>query len=67
MEKVVFKVRAELNDVDDLARQFRMGTVAEVKDLGGMYNLNLLLATTTGKYVLRVYHPWATQQRLMQL
>lgn len=61
--------RASLADTDMLflVQSFGLGAVSFTKDLGGAYNLNLLLKTEQGSYVLRVHRPWVTQLRLEQL
>jgi Ser/Thr protein kinase RdoA (MazF antagonist) len=43
---------------------FDLGTLSNAYDLGGTYNLNALLVSPTRKYVLRVYRPWVTPERL---
>ncbi len=55
------------NDILFLAGAFQIGPVSLSKDLGGAYNLNLLLTTEKGNVVLRVHRPWVTQLRLEQL
>lgn len=47
------------------ARAFGLGGVAGARDLGGTYNLNVLLETEHGRYVVRVYRPWVTPTRLL--
>lgn len=39
----------------------------KVKDLGGSYNLNLLLKTTKGKRVARLFQPYLTVKRLLEV
>lgn len=41
-----------------------LGDITTIDDLGGTYNLNLHLATDRGPFVLRVYRPWVTPERL---
>jgi len=47
-----------------VVKQWRLGTVAHVRDIGGTYNLNLHVQTTCGAYVVRVHRPWITPERL---
>jgi homoserine kinase type II len=58
--------RAALDDatVEAIAQQFHLGPILHSQDMGGTYNLNLLLDTSTGKYVARIHRPWITYQRL---
>ena len=44
--------------------QWRLDTVAHVRDIGGTYNLNLHVQTARGAYVVRVHRPWITTERL---
>jgi Ser/Thr protein kinase RdoA (MazF antagonist) len=67
MKQDGYAPRAQLCDISFLSGHYRLGSVSLVRDLGGAYNLNLLLQTERGKYVLRVYRPWVTQLRLSQL
>jgi len=62
-----FGPRAEIRDVSFISKYFRPGAVSLVRDLGGAYNLNLLIQAETRRYVLRVYRPWMTQTRLAQV
>ncbi len=50
-----------------IAEQFAIGVITSTQDLGGTYNLNVLLLTTGGTYVARVYRPWVTYERLAML
>lgn len=50
-----------------LAAHWRVGPLQAARDLGGTYNLNLLLETGAGAFVARVYRPWVTEQRLRWL
>lgn len=56
--------RATFHDVSIITARFDLGRVGIAKDLGGAFNLNLLLNTSRGKYVLRLYRPWVTTARL---
>ncbi len=56
---------AELSKL--IAEQYNIGIVTATEDLGGTYNLNILLQTTRGTYVVRVYRPWVTYERLAML
>lgn len=67
MQQSEYGPRAELHGVSFLHEHFDLGTIRVVKDLGGTYNLNLLLQTERGQYVLRYYRPWISRQRLSQL
>lgn len=66
MEDIPFGPRAMFGDElrDAILEQFSLGTIIAIKDLGGTYNLNILLRTTLGTYVVRVYRPWVTYERL---
>jgi Ser/Thr protein kinase RdoA (MazF antagonist) len=69
MQDSGYGLRATLADADMffLAESFGLDPVISTKDLGGAYNLNLLLKTEHGSYVLRVHRPWVTRLRLEQL
>ena len=41
--------------------------ITSAADLGGAYNLNVLLNTPKGRFVARVYRPWVTPSRLEAL
>jgi homoserine kinase type II len=58
--------RATIHDVSvrDLAARFSLQPARAWKDLGGTYNLNVLVHGEDGDYVLRVHRPWVTQERL---
>ncbi|GCE25971.1 hypothetical protein KDA_14550 [Dictyobacter alpinus] len=56
--------RAELASVADLIEHYALGTIHAIRDLGGAYNLNALLNTESGAYVLRIHRPWVTMPRL---
>ncbi|MBC8235162.1 phosphotransferase, partial [bacterium] len=58
--------RAELTDslVGSAARFFGLGGVTEYKELGGAFNLNVLVHASSGVFVIRVYRPWVTEERL---
>lgn len=47
-----------------LTEIYDIGTLTTAHDLGGTYNLNLALYTSSGQYVARVYRPWITADRL---
>src|SRR5581483_4788441 len=40
------------------------GEVLRLKDVGGTYNLNVLLEMRDKMYIVRVYRPWITYERL---
>ncbi len=67
MKHEMHESRAELNDLSFLSAYFHFSEIRPVKDLGGTYNLNLLMQTEKGLYVLRAYRLWVTQTRLSQL
>jgi len=67
MKQDEYGSRAHLDDVSFLVDHFRLGSLRLIRDLGGTYNLNLLLQAERGWYVLRLYRPWMTQMRLSQL
>jgi len=50
-----------------VSRVFQLGKLLHTKDLGGAYNLNILLVTSTNHYVLRTYRPWLLDERLVFL
>ena len=50
-----------------VARVFHLSKLMQARDLGGAYNLNILLETATGPYVLRAYRPWVLDERLVFL
>jgi homoserine kinase type II len=54
--------------IDDLLRfiesQYALGIIQSCQDLGGAYNLNILLDMVNGSCVARVYRPWVTEERL---
>ncbi|MCL4542057.1 MAG: phosphotransferase [Chloroflexi bacterium] len=54
-------------DVSQLAHAFGYQHLLGVHDLGGTYNLNLLLEIPAGARILRVYRPWVTPHRLTSL
>ena len=58
--------RAEYSEnlMREIAAYFALGNVLTQKDLGGAYNLNLLLHSSTGDYVARIYRPWVNPDRL---
>jgi len=58
--------RASFDDElrNTIAEQLNVGFITTTKDLGGTYNLNVLLQTTSGTYVVRVYRPWVTYERV---
>jgi len=58
--------RAERDDMllALVARVFHLSKLIQARDLGGAYNLNILLGTATGPYVLRAYRPWVLDERL---
>lgn len=47
-----------------LVTEYGIHAVREVRDLGGSYNLNLLIRTDAAAYVARIYRPWVTRERL---
>lgn len=58
--------RAELNDsfVHSAAKYFGLGSITDYRDLGGAFNLNVFVHTSSGTFVIRVYRPWITPERL---
>ena len=69
MENIPYGPRASFNDElhNRIAERYNIGTIISTKDLGGTYNLNTLLQTTRGMYVVRIYRPWVTYERLTML
>ncbi len=61
--------RAEPNAalVTAAATQYELGTVTHARDIGGTYNFNLHAVSERGAYVVRVYRPWVTVERLVLL
>ena len=53
--------------ISEIASYFGFGDILADKDLGGTYNLNTLLRTSTGEYVARIYRPWVHPNRLIFL
>lgn len=51
---------------DCLEQTYRLD-ITDTTDLGGAYNLNVLLSTPKGPFVARVYRPWVTPLRLEAL
>ncbi|GLV57641.1 hypothetical protein KDH_44770 [Dictyobacter sp. S3.2.2.5] len=47
-----------------MLEHYALGTTFAIRDLGGTYNLNALLDTESGQYVLRIHRPWVTMRRL---
>jgi len=47
-----------------LRAHYGIDSRAEARDLGGSSNLNLLVADSDARYVVRVYRPWVTAARL---
>lgn len=47
-----------------ISREYGLTWSREPEDLGGFNNLNVLLATTRGELVARVYAPWVTEARV---
>ncbi|MGE5222570.1 MAG: phosphotransferase enzyme family protein [Omnitrophica WOR_2 bacterium] len=45
--------------------QYRPGAIQSTRDLGGAYNLNVLIRASRGSFVVRVYRPWVTPERLL--
>ena len=58
--------RAEYSEnlVRKIAAYFGLGKILTQTDLGGAYNLNLLLHSSNGDFVARVYRPWVNPDRL---
>lgn len=50
--------------LQSLEAHYAVGPIQTSRDLGGAYNLNVYLHTTTGNYVARVYRPWVKAGRL---
>jgi homoserine kinase type II len=50
-----------------VAHAYGLGPMHTVADLGGAYNLNVRLNSDAGDFVLRVYRPWVTPQRLQAI
>ncbi len=61
------RAEADQTLLDTVAERWQLGRVLEAYDIGGTYNLNLRVQTTTGDYVVRVHRPWVTTARLQTL
>src|SRR5581483_4287519 len=66
VKSVVFGHRAEIrhDEIERLASAYGPGEVLRLKDVGGTYNLNVLLEMRDKMYIVRVYRPWITYERL---
>ena len=53
--------------ISEIASYFGLGDILADKDLGGTYNLNTILRTSTGEYVASIYRPWVHPNRLIFL
>ena len=58
--------RATLTEalVEAVVKRFELGKVSAFRDMGGAFNLNVRIHTFTGVYVVRVYRPWVSSERL---
>jgi Ser/Thr protein kinase RdoA (MazF antagonist) len=67
MDAIPLGPRASLDAaaLASIAATYDLGTVVDARDVGGTYNLNLRLHTERGMFVVRVYRPWITPQRLL--
>lgn len=50
-----------------ITEEYGLGPIRTVEDIGGTYNLNLLLETTANSLVLRIFRPWIIRERLITL
>lgn len=50
-----------------LERTYDIGSITATNDLGGAYNLNVLLTSARGHFVVRIYRPWVTPPRLEEV
>jgi homoserine kinase type II len=50
--------------VECVSRSYGLSDVRPVRDLGGSYNLNLLIESGSGPLVIRAYGDWVTAERL---
>lgn len=53
--------------LDLLRSHYGIDSLADVTDLGGSSNLNLLVTDHDARYVVRVYRPWVTAARLADI
>ncbi len=69
MENITYGLRTTFDNElhNTVAEQYNLGAITSTKDFGGTYNLNMLLQTTRGVYVARVYRPWVKYERLTML
>ena len=58
--------RAELTEelVSTAAHHFKIGNATRSKDIEEGVNLNIDIESTSGRYLLRVYHQWMTKERI---
>ncbi len=49
------------------SHRYDLGVVLDVRDIGGMYNLNAQVRTSSGAFVIRVHRPWVKPERLSML
>jgi hypothetical protein len=47
-----------------VARVFQLSKLIQIRDLGGAYNLNMLVTSLNRSYVMRAYRPWLLDERL---
>jgi Ser/Thr protein kinase RdoA (MazF antagonist) len=50
-----------------LRERYGLDATDEIRDLGGSSNLNLLIVTGDGRYVVRVYRPYVSASRLRDI
>lgn len=58
------RATSSLGLLDLLRRRYGMGRLQPLRDLGGAYNLNLLVTASRERLVVRVYHPWVPLARV---
>jgi Ser/Thr protein kinase RdoA (MazF antagonist) len=58
------KAAASTELIDYAYRAYGIGAVSSVRDLGGAFNLNLLLTARERRVILRVHRPWVTVERM---
>ncbi|MBS4201407.1 phosphotransferase [Bacillus sp. FJAT-49732] len=52
-------------EVEQLCKQYRVGDLVSIdKELGGMFNVNLKISTTSGQYVIRVHSGLSREDHL---
>jgi homoserine kinase type II len=67
LDDVLYGPRADPALAEELIAHYPINTPTAFYDLGGTYNLNALVESHQGQYVLRVHRPWVSARRLSYL